>query len=81
MFQVDPDSLAISAFVVVYCIDKESTFRDAISIAKNLREKSEKLTIILVGAKSDLERRRVVSVEGGFCLVMFKLRKIFLNNI
>lgn len=58
------DEENVSAYLLVYSIDKKSSFRAAIRTLEDIRaEKITAIPIILVGNKIDLERKRAVSKQ------------------
>ncbi|XP_053402343.1 GTP-binding protein GEM-like [Mercenaria mercenaria] len=65
-FQDQDENLEIDAFVVVYCITDRATFDIAIDLLTHIRDEvGSNKAIILVGNKSDLERKRTISQEEG----------------
>ncbi|XP_045191707.2 GTP-binding protein GEM-like [Mercenaria mercenaria] len=65
-FQEEDENLEIDAFVVVYCITDRATFDIAVDLLTHIRDEvGSNKAIILVGNKSDLERKRTISQEEG----------------
>lgn len=75
-FETDPETDCswkdekVQAFLLVYSIDRKSSFRSVVTALEHIREVDKSTPIILAGNKIDLERKRAVSSHG----------KTFLNN-
>ena len=55
----------VDAILVVYSVDDEKSFKEAVQNIQFIRQEMvSKQAIILVANKADLERRRVVSEKG-----------------
>lgn len=54
----------VDAYVLVYSIDRKSSFRTVLNALEIIREKRKSIPIILAGNKIDLERKRAVLNHG-----------------
>lgn len=52
------------AYVLLYSIDRKSSFRAVVNALEAIRARQKSVPIILAGNKVDLERRRAVSAHG-----------------
>ena len=62
----------VDAILVVYSVDDEKSFKEAVQNIQFIRQEMvSKQAIILVANKADLERRRVVSEKGNILTSCF----------
>lgn len=54
----------VQAYVLVYSIDRRSSFRAVLNVMEELREEGNSTPMILAGNKADLERKRAVASNG-----------------
>lgn len=54
----------IQAYVLVYSIDRKSSFRAVTNVLEDLRQDGNQVPVILAGNKVDLERKRAVLSSG-----------------
>lgn len=50
--------------MLVYSIDRKSSFRAATNVLEDLRQENSNVPVILCGNKVDLERKRAVMASG-----------------
>ncbi|KAI6216699.1 hypothetical protein M3Y95_01265400 [Aphelenchoides besseyi] len=68
-FEADPTigdewkAVDVQAYVLVYSIDRKSTFRTVTNVLEDLRQEGNRIPVILAGNKVDLERKRAVQLN------------------
>ncbi|KAI1712776.1 ras family domain-containing protein [Ditylenchus destructor] len=75
-FETDPETDCswkdekVQAFLLVYSIDRKSSFRSVVTALEHIREVDKSTPIILAGNKIDLERKRAVSSHEVKCVAL-----------
>lgn len=70
--QLDPAwaEQEVEAYLLVYSIDRKSSFRTVTRVLETIRERRRAVPVILAGNKADLERRRAVAAHEVKCLAL-----------
>lgn len=62
--------LEVEAYLLVYSIDRKSSFRAVLKVVEAIRESKRSVPVIFAGNKIDLERKRTVAAQEVKCAAL-----------